>query len=134
MKAFSVWQGLILLFPLSIHFYTHWYAFSYNHWYFKTIRQLEEIKPVGGNTQIHHCIGYVKSPTASRKSFKVAGIIWDMMMLWHMDIHNSIKSFWCQMLEWLAGAVCICRSIFWSDQLCIPSYTHGRVRPHPLIH
>lgn len=112
-KASSVLEGLILLFLISIHFHTHWYAFSYNCWYFKTIRQLEEIKPVGGNTQVHHYIGYVKSCTAVRKSFKVEENIWNMVMiLWHMDMRNCIKLLWWQMFEWLDEAVCICRSIF----------------------
>lgn len=35
------------------------------------------------------------------------------------------------MLEWLDAAVYICRSIFWSDQLWIPSYTDRRVTSHP---
>lgn len=88
-------------------------GFRINHWYFKTIRQLEEIKPVGGNTQIYHCIGYVKSCTAVRKSCKVEEIIWNMVMiLSHMDVHHCLKLFWCQMFGWLDEAVCICRSIF----------------------
>jgi len=40
-----------------------------------TLSQLKAGQPVGGNTQVQHCIGYVKSCTAVRKSCKVEEII-----------------------------------------------------------